>query len=202
MYCLTDNPESTKNNIGSYNKKSILSEQDIDRLDKFSQSIKLEKAGVSKENSFYNIDYEIRNTSIFWVHPEIESEQIRNIFKKICSEIIEINKIFFQFNITDIEPIQYSRYYMGDFYKKHTDVDDKLLAANACRKLSFSIQLTDPSEYEGGDLLFYVGETPTTACKEKGSITVFPSFLLHEVKPVTQGVRNALVGWCWGPKFI
>ena len=202
MYSLTNNPESTKSNIGFFTEKKVLSDNNIDFLDKFSQSIKLEKAKINNEDHLYHgIDYEIRNTSIFWVKPESEDEQIKSIFKKIQSKIIEINQDVFQYNLTDMEPIQYTRYMMGDFYKSHIDMDNEIFVGNTCRKLSFSIQLTDPSEYKGGDLLAHTGETPTVACKEKGSITLFPSFLLHEVKPVTSGTRNALVGWCWGPKF-
>ena len=49
------------------------------------------------------------------------------------------------------------------------------------------INLSDDTEYEGGDL-----EIESKICKEikqKGSIVVFPSFVKHRIKPVTCGTR-------------
>ena len=69
------------------------------------------------------------------------------------------------------------------------------------RKLSLSIQLSDPSSYEGGELVLYVGEEGITVPKEQGKLIAFPSFTLHEVKPVTKGERYSLVAWITGPQF-
>ena len=198
MYSLTNNPQLANANIGFFTVKHVLTDDDIQYLNKLSQLNEFNKAKLYNDTL---PDLNIRNNSIFWIEPERQSEQINTIFKKIRSILINVNETAFQFSLTDMEPIQYTRYNLGDFYKSHIDMDDDLLIGNTCRKLSFSIQITDPSEYIGGELLAYAGQTPITASKEKGSMTLFPSFMLHEVKPVTQGVRNALVGWCWGPKF-
>ena len=64
-----------------------------------------------------------------------------------------------------------------------------------------SIQLTDPSEYEGGELQLKSKNSITTVSKKKGTIIFFPSFMLHRVTPVTKGVRHSLVGWITGPPF-
>jgi len=63
------------------------------------------------------------------------------------------------------------------------------------------MQLTDPSEYEGGTLKLYLGRDGDSIPKEKGLITFFPSHILHECTPVTSGTRCTLVGWIHGPKF-
>ena len=70
------------------------------------------------------------------------------------------------------------------------------------RKLSITVQLSDPSDYEGGDLQFLITREPVTAKREKGNAIVFPSFMIHQVKPVTKGVRYSLVCWCSGPAFV
>ena len=75
-------------------------------------------------------------------------------------------------------------------------------------------QLTDGSEYQGGELEFdFRNYEPTyerriesteVQCKEilpKGSIIVFPSFVWHRVKPVTAGTRYSLVVWHLGKPF-
>ena len=68
------------------------------------------------------------------------------------------------------------------------------------RKLSVSIQLSDPDEYDGGDLEFKIFKTPEDYRKQ-GSVIVFPSYLEHQVTPVTKGTRYSLVSWIEGPRW-
>ena len=69
------------------------------------------------------------------------------------------------------------------------------------RKISLSLQLSDASEYEGGELLVTHGSKPDVARKNRGSITFFPSYIMHEVTPVTKGTRKSIVGWVTGPRW-
>jgi len=73
------------------------------------------------------------------------------------------------------------------------------------RKLSATVQLTDESKYKGGELLFkdLKGKNEpeiltNKVFKKKGTIVVFPSYMLHKVTPVTQGIRHSLVLWTCG----
>lgn len=96
------------------------------------------------------------------------------------------------------EHLQYARYEgdAGGFFDGHYDVGKNPIQAS--RKLSISIQLSDPSEYEGGELeLYSIGPAP----KQKGAVIIFPSFLMHRVAPVTKGVRESLIVWVSGPPF-
>jgi PKHD-type hydroxylase len=68
------------------------------------------------------------------------------------------------------------------------------------RKLSFSIQLSDPNSYQGGDLEF-LPDMPGIYKKAQGSLLIFPSYLTHRVSAVTQGTRYVIVGWIHGPMF-
>ena len=76
------------------------------------------------------------------------------------------------------------------------------------RKLSIILSLSDPSDYEGGELEFDLKQEPEPTkriCKEiksKGSIVVFPSFMWHRVKPVTKGIRHSLVAWNLGKPYV
>ena len=74
--------------------------------------------------------------------------------------------------------------------------------ATSTRKLSVSVQLSDPSEYEGGDLELMVNRNYIKVPKEKGTIIFFPSYLTHRVTKVTSGKRNSLVAWFHGPSFV
>ena len=69
------------------------------------------------------------------------------------------------------------------------------------RKLSLVLQLTDPSRYEGGNLQTMTNQDVFTVRKQRGLVTVFPSFTLHQVTPVTQGSRQSLVAWISGPPY-
>ena len=75
------------------------------------------------------------------------------------------------------------------------------------RKLSVTVSLSDPSDYDGGDLKFDLGpHAPKRfhTCEEirpRGSIIVFPSHIHHQVTPVTRGTRYSLVAWNLGRPF-
>lgn len=72
---------------------------------------------------------------------------------------------------------------------------------NTTRKLSLSVQLSDENEYEGGELEIVTSPNNFIASKKIGTIIIFPSFLIHRVKPVTKGNRISLVLWIDGPPF-
>jgi PKHD-type hydroxylase len=83
-----------------------------------------------------------------------------------------------------------------DHYTWHSDS----LPGDSVRKISFSIQLTNPADYEGGDLEFMPAITDKKI-RDQGTMTIFPSYKIHRVSPVTQGVRHVIVGWLYGPDF-
>lgn len=104
----------------------------------------------------------------------------------------------FGVDISYIFDIQFTEY-KGDekgHYNWHIDSYDAL---GYDRKLSLVIQLSDPSDYEGGVFSFFDGVPEEF--KERGSIIVFPSFRPHKVEPVTKGLRRSLVSWIEGPSW-
>jgi PKHD-type hydroxylase len=137
-----------------------------------------------------------RKSEISWIRADIKENQW--IFQKLTDIINLINKEFFQFDLDYIQCLQFTKYYQGQFYKSHTDMAHH---SERFRKLSFTIQLTDPSEYEGGDVNLYTSYEPIIISKEKGTLTVFPSYILHEVQEIKKGERISLVGWVSGPRF-
>ncbi len=68
------------------------------------------------------------------------------------------------------------------------------------RKISFSIQLSDPSEYDGGHLEI-AGVKHEETMRKKGTLILFPSYVRHRVTPITRGTRYCIVGWVHGPHF-
>lgn len=69
------------------------------------------------------------------------------------------------------------------------------------RKLSVSVQLSDPDDYDGGSLELNPDGSPVPAPRSRGAATVFASTVLHRVSPVTRGRRFALTAWFHGPHF-
>lgn len=69
------------------------------------------------------------------------------------------------------------------------------------RKLSMTVQLSDPADYDGGDLQLSINGVVQTADRERGMAVAFPSFILHRVAPVTRGVRWSLAAWIAGPRW-
>lgn len=108
-----------------------------------------------------------------------------------------------KFNVTGKEQLQFANYYEGAFYNWHRDCD---VDSELYRKLSVTVQLSDPKDYEGGELQFknYWGNVelqPTQEIMKKGTVVVFPSALMHRVTPITSGMRYSLVQWYNGPDF-
>ena len=131
----------------------------------------------------------------------IEDEELRNMLWKY---ILRANSACFGFDIIKDFEMQFTKYNSKDkgFYNWHTD-NNFLSDSFFTRKLSVVIQLSDPSEYEGGVLELEIDNKVQTfdGFKQAGSIIVFPSFIKHRVTPVTKGVRKSLVAWVNGPNF-
>ena len=84
----------------------------------------------------------------------------------------------------------------GGHYDWHLD-----RGREAPRKLSLTIQLTDPSRYEGCELEFNIGGGTLSTPRSRGHVIAFPSYMIHRVTPITSGVRKAIVAWVTGPEF-
>lgn len=111
------------------------------------------------------------------------------------------NREIFEYDLTEMESVQVTRYDKNHFYGWHSDYGtsaDKGLT----RKLSMSIILSDPEEYSGGKLQFidYQGKVQNVD-KTRGTVVVFDSRTPHRVTPVLRGQRISLVAWMMGPKL-
>jgi PKHD-type hydroxylase len=118
------------------------------------------------------------------------------IFKKLEDAIIQANHNCYGFELYGFhEAIQLMQYNEGDFYDWHMDFGNKQFSN---RKLSFSLQLTDPEDYQEGELEFFRNGL---APKTQGTLILFPPFMYHRVKPILKGTRRAMVGWITGNPF-
>ena len=108
------------------------------------------------------------------------------------------NRECYGFNLNGVQEFQIAEYNVGNFYDEH--MDSNLMNNASQRKLSITVQLSDSDEYEGGDFVFTkdIPSPNAELIRKKGTIIVFPSFLYHQIMPVTKGVRYSLVGWYEG----
>ena len=137
-----------------------------------------------------------RKSNISWLFP---SDNMEWVYRKVTDIVLNLNSRFFCFDIFGInEGFQFTNYKApSDKYGKHVDRNINI----PVRKLSVSIQLSNPEEYEGGELYLYDGDKGTLMDKKQGTLIMFPSYTLHEVTPVTKGERNSLVTWVTGKQF-
>lgn len=103
----------------------------------------------------------------------------------------------------DEQKLQYTVYGNDQYYNWHLDCYPTADQKENVRKLSLSLQLSDESEYEGGELQLIddVSRALYTVPKKKGSLVIFDSRIRHRVKKVKSGERKSLVAWAVGPKW-
>ena len=154
-----------------------------------------------------------RNSDLVWLDDKW-------IYKELHPYVHMANKnAGWNFDWERSESCQFTKYKHNQYYDWHCDSWEKPYDRpknsehGKIRKLSMTCQLTDGSEYTGGELEFdFRNYDPhmrdevkhLRRAKEilpKGSIIVFPSFVWHRVKPVTSGTRYSLVVWHLGNSF-
>ena len=172
---------------------------EIDKIVEMGYSQPLDKGMITNHNGKSDIP-NLRSCTLNWHYP---SESNEWIFSRVTEALSQVNSKVYHYELANIEPLQFASYNSNnkEFYGKHLDCTFGVDSPNTNRKLSVTLQLTDSDEYEGGDLLLYTCETPVVAPKKKGMMIVFPSFIMHEVTPVTKGHRHSLVTWAHGPLF-
>ena len=137
-----------------------------------------------------------RRCDVAWIARNSTTEWI---YDRMCKLAKAANNSMFNFDITHLyDKIQFTKYDQNDqgCYAQHMDVSPGSMYG--CRKLSITVQLSHENSYAGGDLLI---RGTQDVSKKQGTVAIFPSFLEHEVIPVTAGVRYSLVLWLYGPQF-
>jgi PKHD-type hydroxylase len=155
------------------------------------------QTNVDDSETFNEDSY--RKSNIKWVP---FSEQYKWIYDKIGWMANEANENMFKFDLFSMpEQIQYTEYYDYEqgHYDWHMDIGHGTLSQ---RKISVTVQLSDPDEYEGGDLQLWPGGTyPINAPRGKGNVVIFPSFMMHRVTPIIKGTRKSFVLWLGGGHY-
>ena len=170
---------------------------ELDRIEAHGDRLTAEQATVVAASPDGVVRNEIRVTQTAWLMPTPETKWIYDRLQGVARAL---NDRVYQFDLSGFsENLQYTIYNAseGGHYGWHVDQGP----LRTRRKLSLSVQLTDPERYEGCDLEFQAGNRIETAPRDRGAVIAFPSYVLHRVTPCGKGARKAIVAWTTGPQF-
>ena len=181
-------------------------------IKKFDSSIEESKLKGDRSNSL------IRNSQNAWIPTS------HWIGGYLWYYVSKINRDNFLYDIIDIDSqtLQYTHYQEGQYYTWHLDTaldtyhkpqqnfrsgenrakEEMIQAGEYVRKLSFTLQLSDPTDYRGGEVEFLDSEGQRfLAPKQRGTMIVFDARTRHRVRKVKEGLRKSIVGWVVGPRW-
>ena len=155
----------------------------------------------------------VRKSNIAWLHD-------KDLFKLVSPYVLDANSnAGWNYEVSMYESLQFTCYEQDGHYGWHIDGGSDHLSVytkeqvepgnpriGKIRKLSMTLNLTDTNNYEGGNLEFDLGrhgnpQYISPDVRTQGTIIVFPSYISHQITPVTSGTRYSLVVWALGEPF-
>tara|TARA_Y100000768_G_scaffold30720_1_gene20312 strand:- start:888 stop:1484 length:597 start_codon:yes stop_codon:yes gene_type:complete len=171
--------------------------EELNKIEKDTAKLPLHTA-----STFGGDNTDTRSSRIKWVP---QNTQWWWLYEKLANYAAEANNIWNFDLVTMPEQIQYTEYLASNDgkYEWHQDIGPGM---GSLRKVSITVQLSEPNEYEGGDLELYLGgsfEKPNIekSPRKAGCVFIFPSYLMHRVAPVTKGTRKSFVLWLGGGHY-
>lgn len=160
---------------------------------------------VDKNNTHDGVkDKSMRSSQQVWLRDYKLNFELMKLVRRINRDA----KWFL--NVNDVEPVQFGMYPEGGFYDWHVDQHPHFVNSPQgpmVRKISMSLFMNEPDEYEGGEFdleTFKPGTEPRyqTFRLKKGEAIFFSSTQWHRVRPVTSGIRKSIVCWFTGPPYV
>tara|TARA_Y100000310_G_scaffold13881_1_gene14178 strand:+ start:899 stop:1483 length:585 start_codon:yes stop_codon:yes gene_type:complete len=190
MYCFVNN---------------FLNEEQVENIVSVGEQSQLELAKVESDGEFI-LDKEVGSVQRSFLNLENETEWINDHFYELAKSVKFLFKS--QYNISldisggleknsGVPCVNYLVYNNSDHYDWHRDRSSGVENEGVNKRaLSSTVQLSDPEEYEGGELVLRLGDEEVTVPKQKGLCCTFLSKdIFHKVNAVTSGTRRALVAW-------
>ena len=132
------------------------------------------------------------------VSDEIGERTLKWLTLRLASQVQSINRVLYQFDLSGrVEAPHIIKYSTDGKIDWHMDVGPGTVST---RKLGVTIQLSESSDYEGGDLEF-LPDFHVIGKRARGSAIIFPSYLTHRVSSVRSGIRWSAVSWFHGSPF-
>jgi len=178
--------------------QGLFSKDELDAMVRLGDGLALEKAELSVGAAGYE---RIRSTKVAWFPREARTE---NLYQRMEEAVLHINERYFRFDLSGLANFQYAVYGgpEGGHFDWHKDYGrDPSDPQQEPRKVTISLQLSGPDDYEGCELQVRAGNKIDVAPKERGTLIAFPANVLHQVTPIRSGLRRSLVVWAVGPEF-
>jgi len=187
-------PQQQSDMLNYYYFENTFSPDEVNRIIEDASNI-----DFSRATTFGGDTSEIRSSNIKWLH---QSEPFNWLYERLMNMALEANAALWNFDLTSMpESIQYTTYNSEEKgrYGAHQDVGS---GPSSLRKLSITVQISDPNDYDGGDLQIMQGdEYWQDMPRGLGTAVLFPSYMMHKVTPVTRGTRRSLVLWVGGQHY-
>ena len=155
-----------------------------------------------------------------WYYSELPEEVVKIIEKDLTEDstlpdshwvggfvwnyINRANRENFVYNLSHLDnnSVRFKTYNEGDYQTWHVDAQPLEDGEEYVRKISFTIQLSDVNDYEGGNVQFMdeAGNIYNMP-RKRGVVALFDSMTRHRVNKVTKGTRKSLVGWAVGKRW-
>ncbi len=178
--------------------QGLSSRAELDPLVRLGDGLALEKAELSGGGLGYE---NIRATRVAWVPREPRTE---TLYQRMEEAVLALNARYFRFDLSGLANLQYAVYggAEGGHFEWHKDYGrDPSDPLQEPRKLTLSLQLSEPSDYQDCELQVRGGHKIDVAPKARGTLVAFPANVLHQVTPIASGIRRSLVTWAVGPEF-
>lgn len=173
--------------------KSYISKDTCENIINLSKDMPVDKASIGLE----------KNNNVKFVN--IGNWKFKETFDALWKTQIQANQDFFNFHISRLDRFHITEHNQSyhDYTKPRSDMIWLNNDPYYHRKLSCIIQLSDPKDYDGGQVEITDAVFPPSKeeLNQQGTIIFFPTILRHMVQPVTRGTRYSIVAWFEGPKW-
>jgi PKHD-type hydroxylase len=177
-------------------KHELFNRQECKKIVSYCGGLQKLEAEISMPDG-ETVNKQIRISDISWVEYIDDSKWF---YDRLAWAIDELNQTFYKFDLTGFNNLQFTEYKSNKLSKYDWHMD-MFLGKNVeplTRKLSATLLLND--NFDGGQFEFFDFDHDQPKMSA-GTLIVFPSFMVHRIKPITKGTRNSLVCWCLGQKF-
>ena len=198
--------ESHVNMAEYYYFENAFTDEEIKLIQEEAEKVPPQVGKTGKDGSTSEV---FRKSEIRWLNgnqPYTDGDTVHHgddfiwLYKKLWTMVEEANRNVWNFNLSHgRDAIQHTIYREGGgHYDWHMDCGAGMQRQ---RKGSLTVQLTDGDDYEGGELQLWRGQSSLNAPRGKGTVVIFPSYMMHRVTEETKGTRESLVLWVGGDHY-
>lgn len=168
-------------------ESELLDSKELSRINSYFDDAPT-KPGLVKRDGKHQVNPDVKDNHII----QQTSPQFRKCLDVVQTAMRNNEEFTSVYIFKELTVPIFAEYRTGGFYNKH--IDDVTISGIKTHH-SISIFLTEPDEYEGGELILAVGDQSVPFKPKAGNALVYPTGLIHHVNPVTSGKRRVVILW-------